>query len=87
MVKKLSLEPGRNAPFIVFDDADIEMAVKGAIASKYRNAGQTRVCATRILVQEGVLWRVHQAAGRDRRRNEGCRRVRAGCGDWAPHRK
>ena len=55
MVKKLSLEPGRNAPFIVFDDADIEMAVKGAIASKYRNAGQTRVCATRILVQEGVL--------------------------------
>jgi succinate-semialdehyde dehydrogenase / glutarate-semialdehyde dehydrogenase len=47
-VKKLSLELG--APFIVFDDADIEMAVKGAIASKYRNAGQTCVCANRILV-------------------------------------
>jgi succinate-semialdehyde dehydrogenase / glutarate-semialdehyde dehydrogenase len=53
-VKKLSLELGGNAPFIVFDDADIEMAVKGAIASKYRNAGQTCVCANRILVQEGV---------------------------------
>jgi succinate-semialdehyde dehydrogenase/glutarate-semialdehyde dehydrogenase len=44
-VKKLSLELGGHAPFIVFDDADIEMAVKGAIASKYRNAGQTCVCA------------------------------------------
>src|SRR5690348_2185707 len=49
-VKKVSLELGGNAPFIVFDDADIEMAVKGAIASKYRNAGQTCVCANRILV-------------------------------------
>jgi acyl-CoA reductase-like NAD-dependent aldehyde dehydrogenase len=53
-VKKLSLELGGNAPFIVFDDADIEIAVKGAIASKYRNAGQTSVCANRILVQDGV---------------------------------
>ena len=53
-VKKLSLELGGNTPFIVFDDADIEMAVKGAIASKYRNAGQTCVCANRILVQDGV---------------------------------
>src|SRR5947208_1300315 len=53
-VKKLSLELGGNAPFIVFDDADIETAVTGAIASKYRNAGQTCVCANRILVQEGV---------------------------------
>src|SRR5438477_471920 len=53
-VKKASLELGGNAPFIVFDDADIEMAVKGAIASKYRNAGQTCVCANRILVQDGV---------------------------------
>jgi succinate-semialdehyde dehydrogenase / glutarate-semialdehyde dehydrogenase len=53
-VKKMSLELGGNAPFIVFDDADIEMAVKGAIASKYRNAGQTCVCANRILVQDGV---------------------------------
>jgi succinate-semialdehyde dehydrogenase/glutarate-semialdehyde dehydrogenase len=45
---------GGNASFIVFDDADIEMAVKGAIASKYRNAGQTCVCANRILVRDGV---------------------------------
>ena len=45
---------GGSAPLIVFDDADIEMAVKGAIASKYRNAGQTCVCANRILVQDGV---------------------------------
>ena len=51
---ELSLEFGGNAPFIVFDDADIEMAVKGGIASKYRNAGQTCVCADRILVQDGV---------------------------------
>ena len=53
-VKKLSLELGGNAPFIVFNDADLDLAVKGAIASKYRNAGQTCVCANRILVQEGV---------------------------------
>jgi succinate-semialdehyde dehydrogenase/glutarate-semialdehyde dehydrogenase len=53
-VKKLSLELGGNAPFIVFDDADLDMAVKGAVASKYRNAGQTCVCANRILVQDGV---------------------------------
>ncbi|MGH7123672.1 MAG: NAD-dependent succinate-semialdehyde dehydrogenase, partial [Stellaceae bacterium] len=53
-VKKLSLELGGNAPFIVFDDADLDMAVNGAIASKYRNAGQTCVCANRILVQDGV---------------------------------
>ncbi len=53
-VKKVSLELGGNAPFIVFDDADLDAAVAGAIASKYRNAGQTCVCANRILVQEGV---------------------------------
>jgi len=53
-VKKTSMELGGNAPFIVFDDADLEAAVKGAIASKYRNAGQTCVCANRLLVQEGV---------------------------------
>ena len=53
-IKKLSLELGGNAPFIVFDDADIDAAVEGAIASKYRNAGQTCVCANRIYVQEGV---------------------------------
>ncbi len=53
-VKKISLELGGNAPFIVFDDADIDSAVAGAIASKYRNAGQTCVCANRVLVQDGV---------------------------------
>ena len=53
-VKKLSLELGGNAPFLVFDDADIDAAVEGAIASKFRNAGQTCVCANRIYVQDGV---------------------------------
>jgi succinate-semialdehyde dehydrogenase/glutarate-semialdehyde dehydrogenase len=53
-VKKMSLELGGNAPFIVFDDADIDSAVEGAIASKYRNAGQTCVCANRLYVQNGV---------------------------------
>jgi len=53
-VKKVSLELGGNAPFIVFDDADLDAAVMGAIASKYRNAGQTCVCANRIFVQAGV---------------------------------
>jgi len=53
-VKKLSLELGGNAPFIVFDDADLERAVTGAIASKYRNTGQTCVCANRLLVQDGI---------------------------------
>ena len=53
-VKKLSLELGGNAPFIVFDDADLDAAVEGAIASKYRNAGQTCVCANRLYVQAGV---------------------------------
>ena len=53
-IKKLSLELGGNAPFIVFDDADLDAAVEGAIASKYRNAGQTCVCANRLYVQSGV---------------------------------
>jgi succinate-semialdehyde dehydrogenase/glutarate-semialdehyde dehydrogenase len=53
-VKKLSLELGGNAPFIVFDDADLEQAIAGAVASKYRNAGQTCVCANRIFVQGGI---------------------------------
>ena len=53
-VKKLSLELGGNAPFIVFDDAELDAAVEGAMASKYRNAGQTCVCANRLLVQDGV---------------------------------
>ncbi|MCA3130538.1 MAG: NADP-dependent succinate-semialdehyde dehydrogenase [Betaproteobacteria bacterium] len=53
-IKKLSLELGGNAPFIVFDDADLDAAVEGAMASKYRNAGQTCVCANRLMVQDGV---------------------------------
>jgi succinate-semialdehyde dehydrogenase/glutarate-semialdehyde dehydrogenase len=53
-VKKTSMELGGNAPFIVFDDADLDAAVAGAIISKYRNAGQTCVCANRLLVQDGV---------------------------------
>jgi len=53
-LKKLSLELGGNAPFIVFEDADLDSAVQGAIASKYRNTGQTCVCANRLLVQDSV---------------------------------
>jgi succinate-semialdehyde dehydrogenase/glutarate-semialdehyde dehydrogenase len=53
-VKKVSLELGGNAPFIVFDDADIDAALEGAMASKFRNSGQTCVCANRLFVQEGV---------------------------------
>jgi succinate-semialdehyde dehydrogenase/glutarate-semialdehyde dehydrogenase len=59
-VKKTSMELGGNAPFIVFDDADLEAAVNGAIASKYRNAGQTCVCANRIFVQAGIYDRFAQ---------------------------
>ncbi|WP_149754427.1 NAD-dependent succinate-semialdehyde dehydrogenase [Roseivivax sediminis] len=53
-LKKLSLELGGNAPFVVFDDADLDLAVEGAMASKFRNGGQTCVCANRILVQSGI---------------------------------
>jgi succinate-semialdehyde dehydrogenase/glutarate-semialdehyde dehydrogenase len=53
-MKKVSLELGGNAPFLVFDDADLDAAVQGAIASKYRNTGQTCVCANRLLVQDGI---------------------------------
>ena len=53
-IKKMSLELGGNAPFIVFDDADLDSAVEGALISKFRNAGQTCVCANRLLVQAGV---------------------------------
>ena len=61
-VKKVSLELGGNAPFIVFDDADLDAAVAGAIASKYRNAGQTCVCANRIFVQSGIYDRFAREA-------------------------
>jgi succinate-semialdehyde dehydrogenase / glutarate-semialdehyde dehydrogenase len=53
-VKRVGMELGGNAPFIVFDDADLDRAVTGALASKFRNAGQTCVCANRFLVQDGV---------------------------------
>jgi succinate-semialdehyde dehydrogenase / glutarate-semialdehyde dehydrogenase len=59
-VKKVSLELGGNAPFVVFEDADLEAAVAGAVASKYRNAGQTCVCANRIFVQAGIYERFAQ---------------------------
>lgn len=75
-IKKLTLELGGNAPLIVFDDADLDQAVAGAMASKYRNAGQTCVCANRILVQSGIhdrfsaalkeaVAKLHVAPGRD----------------------
>jgi len=60
-VKKLTLELGGNAPLLVFDDADLDQAVAGAMASKYRNAGQTCVCANRILVQSGIYDRFAKA--------------------------
>ncbi len=62
-VKKVSLELGGNAPFIVFDDADIDAAIEGAMASKFRNTGQTCVCANRIFVQEGVYDEFAQKLG------------------------
>ena len=66
-IKKLSLELGGNAPFIVFDDADIDSAVEGAMLSKYRNAGQTCVCANRLYVQDGVYEQfVHKFADKVR---------------------
>ena len=75
-IKRLSLELGGNAPFIVFDDADLDAAVEGAMVSKYRNNGQTCVCANRIYVQAGVydafaeklVAAVEQAEGRRRLR-------------------
>ena len=80
-LKKLSLELGGNAPFIVFDDADLDEAVAGAIASKYRNTGQTCVCANRLLVQDARLRRVHGEAGQSRRD------ARAGAGLEAGRRR
>jgi len=63
-IKKLSLELGGNAPFIVFDDADLDLAVEGALFAKFRNAGQTCVCANRILVQSAIHDRFVKALGR-----------------------
>lgn len=64
-VKKLSLELGGNAPFIVFNDADLDAAVSGTLASKYRNSGQTCVCANRILVQDGIYDRFADRLARE----------------------
>ena len=64
-VKRTTLELGGNAPFIVFDDADIDQAVQGAIVSKYRNAGQTCVCANRLLVQEGIYDKFVEALAKE----------------------
>jgi succinate-semialdehyde dehydrogenase/glutarate-semialdehyde dehydrogenase len=76
-VKRVSLELGGNAPFIVFDDADIDEAVKGALTSKYRNAGQTCVCANRILVQSKVYDQFAEKL------TEKVRQMRVGRGDDA----
>ena len=83
-MKKVSLELGGNAPFIVFDDADLDAAVEGAIVSKFRNMGQTCVCANRIYVQDGIYdafvaklaEAVGRAQGRRRRRAGRSRRAR-----------
>ncbi|SFV16931.1 succinate-semialdehyde dehydrogenase / glutarate-semialdehyde dehydrogenase [Methylobacterium sp. 174MFSha1.1] len=64
-IKRLSLELGGNAPFIVFDDADLDQAVAGIMASKFRNAGQTCVCANRILVQDGIHDRLAARLGEE----------------------
>ena len=84
-VKRVGLELGGNAPFIVFDDADLDKAVVGAMASKFRNAGQTCVCANRIYVQAGVYdafagklaVEVAEAEGRPRHRGGCDARVRS----------
>ena len=68
-VKKVSLELGGNAPFIVFDDADLDAAVEGAIASKYRNSGQTCVCTNRFYVHDRVYDEFAAEAGGGRRRS------------------
>ena len=77
-VKKVGLELGGNAPFIVFDDADLDAAVAGAMASKYRNAGQTCVCANRILVQDRRLRHIRRQTRRSREEAESRQRRRAG---------
>ncbi len=74
-VKKLGMELGGNAPFIVFDDADLDLAIEGTMASKFRNAGQTCVCANRILVQSGIYDAYVERLG------EAVRALRVGRGD------
>ena len=82
-VKKLALELGGHAPFIVFEDADLDAAVEGALASKYRNAGQTCVCTNRFYVHDSIYDAfVAQAGGRGGA-DQGRQRLRAGCRAWA----
>ncbi|MEY9104608.1 acyl-CoA reductase-like NAD-dependent aldehyde dehydrogenase [Bradyrhizobium yuanmingense] len=86
-VKKLGLELGGNAPFVVFDDADIEAAVEGAMVSKYRNMGQTCVCANRIYAQAGIYDEfvqkvVQEGCGDEDRRRD---RTRRGAGAADQH--
>ena len=73
-MKKVSLELGGNAPFIVFDDADLDAAVEGAMLSKYRNMGQTCVCANRFLVQDKVYDAFAEKLAARSRETEGRRR-------------
>jgi succinate-semialdehyde dehydrogenase/glutarate-semialdehyde dehydrogenase len=73
-VKKLSLELGGHAPYVIFDDADLDAAVDGLIASKFRNAGQTCVCANRAYVQRGIY---DASSSSSRRRSRGCRSATA----------
>ena len=75
-IKRLSLELGGNAPFIVFDDADLDAAVEGAMISKYRNNGQTCVCANRLYVQAGVYDAFAEKLVAATRKLQGRRRVR-----------
>ena len=86
-VKKVSLELGGNAPFIVFDDADLEARSTGAIASKYRNAGQTCVCANRLFVQSGVYDRFAAKLAEAVRRDEGRQRPGPGHQDRPADRR
>ena len=76
-VKKVSLELGGNAPFIVFDDADLDEALAGALICKFRNSGQTCISANRMLVQDGHLRRVRHRVHRGGRGAQGRRRVHA----------
>ena len=82
-IMKLSLELGGNAPFIVFDDADLDKAVEGAMICKFRNNGQTCVCANRIYVQAGVYDAFCERARGCGAGSENRRWVDGRCDDWA----
>ena len=84
-VKKVGLELGGNAPFLVFDDADVDAAVAGAVQSKFRNMGQTCVCANRIYVQDGIYDAFRRKAHRGDEEAEGRRRAGGGRPAGAAH--